>query len=110
MVNMHTRRRFLTALSLAGAAGLLRAPLLQAAEGALETTTVRLQTPGLCAAPVYVAEALLRADGFTDIRYDDTEIGAIAPVAHGEVDFARSMPRNPSERSTPASGSRYWRA
>jgi NitT/TauT family transport system substrate-binding protein len=32
---------------------------------------------------------LLRAEGFTDIRYDDTsEIGAIAPVAHGRVDFA----------------------
>ena len=84
-----TRRRFLTTLSMASAAGLARAPLSQAAEGGLETTTVRLQTPGLCAAPVYIAEALLRADGFTDIRYDGTsEFGAIAPVAHGRVDFA----------------------
>src|SRR5215831_16873140 len=73
---------------MASAAGLARAPLSHAAEGGLETTTVRLQTPGLCAAPVYIAEALLRAEGFTDIRYGDTEIGAIAPVAHGEVDFA----------------------
>jgi NitT/TauT family transport system substrate-binding protein len=33
--------------------------------------------------------ALLRAEGFTDIRYDDaSEIRAIAPVAHGKVDFA----------------------
>src|SRR6516225_9266888 len=84
-----TRRRFLTTLSMAGAAGLLRPPRALAAEGALETTTVRLQTPGLCVAPVYLAEALLRAEGFTDIRYDDaSDIGAIAPVAHGEVDFA----------------------
>jgi NitT/TauT family transport system substrate-binding protein len=86
---LQTRREFLTVLSLAGAAGLLRAPLSQAAEGALETTTVRLQMPGLCVAPVYIAEALLRAEGFTDIHYDDSsELGAIAPVAHGKVDFA----------------------
>jgi NitT/TauT family transport system substrate-binding protein len=86
---MAYRCRFLTTLSMAGAAGLLRPPQALAAEGALETTTVRLQTPGLCVAPVYIAEALLRAEGFTDIRYADaSEIGAIAPVAHGEVDFA----------------------
>ena len=84
-----TRRRFLTTLSLAGAAGLIRAPRAEAAEGALETTTVRLQAPGLCVSSLYIAEALLRAEGFTDIRYDDaSDIGAIAPVARGEVDFA----------------------
>jgi NitT/TauT family transport system substrate-binding protein len=45
--------------------------------------------PGLCVAPVYIAEELLRAEGFTDIRYNDASvIGAIAPVARGEVDFA----------------------
>ena len=68
MPTTQTRREFLTALSLAGAAGLLRAPLSHAAEGALETTTVRLQTPGLCVASGYMAEALLRAEGFTNIR------------------------------------------
>jgi NitT/TauT family transport system substrate-binding protein len=74
---------------MAGAAGLLRPPRAVAAEGALETTTVRLQAPGLCVSSLYIAEALLRAEGFTDIRYDDaSDIGAIAPVAHGEVDFA----------------------
>jgi NitT/TauT family transport system substrate-binding protein len=84
-----TRRKFLTALSLAGAAGLLRAPLSQAAGSALETTAVRLQKPGLCVSSLYIAEELLRAEGFTDIRYDDaSDIGAIAPVARGEVDFA----------------------
>jgi NitT/TauT family transport system substrate-binding protein len=89
MTIWQTRRQFLTGLSLAGTAGLLHLQPAQAAEGALETTTVRLQTPGLCVAPVYIAEALLRAEGFTDIRYDDaSDIGAIAPVARGEVDFA----------------------
>ena len=89
MTLTQTRRRFLTTLSMAGAAGLLRPPRAVAAEGALETTTVRLQAPGLCVPSLYIAEALLRAEGFTDIRYDDvSEIGAIAPVALGEVDFA----------------------
>ena len=65
-----TRRRFLETLSLAGAAGLIRARQSPAAEEALETTSVRLLkgTP-ICGAPVYVAEELLRAEGFTDIRY-----------------------------------------
>jgi hypothetical protein len=44
-----------------------------AAEPALETTTVRLgKTPIICFAPQYVSEALLRAEGFTDIRYVDS--------------------------------------
>ena len=89
MALIATRRGFLGGLAGAGAAALIRAPLSQAAEGGLETTTVRLQAPGLCVSSLYIAEALLRAEGFTDIRYDDaSDIGAIAPVAHGEVDFA----------------------
>lgn len=39
---MQTRRRFLSTLSLAGAAGFVRAPSIFAAEDRLETTTVRL--------------------------------------------------------------------
>ena len=67
----HTRRRFLTTLSLAGAARFLPASPA-AAEGPLETTAVRLmKTPGICIAPQYVAEELLRAEGFTDISYVD---------------------------------------
>ena len=49
---MGTRRRFLTTLSAAGAAGLLRAPLSAAAETPLETTAVRLmRIPAICHAP-----------------------------------------------------------
>src|SRR5215472_366917 len=89
MALIQTRRGFLGGIAAAGAAGLIRASPALAAEGPPETTTVRLQTPGLCVAPVYIAEALLREEGFTDIRYDDaSDIGAIAPVAHGDVDFA----------------------
>ena len=92
---MQTRRRFLSTVSLASAAGLVRAPLSLAAEGALETTTVRLaKNPGICIAPQYVAEELLRAEGFTDIRYVDGPPGATEPVAHGKVDFDTNYASN----------------
>ena len=92
---MQTRRRFLSTVSLASAAGLVRAPLSLAAKGALETTTVRLaKNPGICIAPQYVAEELLRAEGFTDIRYVDGPPGATEPVAHGKVDFDTNYASN----------------
>jgi NitT/TauT family transport system substrate-binding protein len=89
-VPTQTRRRFLTTLSLAGTAGLIRAPRVLAAEGDLETTTVRIaNVPGICIAPQYVAEELLRAEGFTDVRYVRLPPGNNSPegIARGEVDF-----------------------
>ena len=77
-------------LSLAGAAGLLDMPPL-AAEDPLETTTVRLaKNAGICMAPQYVAEALLRAEGFADLRYVDLVTGAAAvdAVARDAVDIS----------------------
>jgi NitT/TauT family transport system substrate-binding protein len=75
-------------MSLAGAAGLLRAPLGLAAEGPLETTTVRILKPALCASALYVTEQLLRAEGFTDIRYvDRPDFEDHGPLARGECDF-----------------------
>ena len=87
---LQTRRRFLTTLSLAGAAGLLRAPPSPAAERALETTTVRIaKEPVICLAPLYVTEELLRAEGFTDIRYLPYPAGLNADaIARGEADFS----------------------
>src|SRR5208283_479339 len=90
MPMMHTRRRFLTTASLAMVAGLIGAPRLLAAEGTLETTIVRLpKSAAICIAPGYVAEGLLRAEGFTDIRYVDmpNPTGAIEAAARGEIDF-----------------------
>jgi len=47
-----SRRQFLTALSLAGAVGLVRPRRILAAENALETTTVRVaDLRGICIAP-----------------------------------------------------------
>ena len=48
---IQTRRRFLTTLSLAGVAGVVRPPRVMAADGALETTAVRLGKGSLCGAP-----------------------------------------------------------
>jgi NitT/TauT family transport system substrate-binding protein len=90
----YTRRRFLTTASLAGAGGLFRAPPALSAEGALETTTVRLsKTPGICIAPQYIADELLRAEGFTDVRYVDLGQNTPRPqaIAHGTVDFSANF-------------------
>jgi len=69
MALIQTRRDFISGIAGAATAGLVRPPPA-AAEGTLETTTLRLlKSPGICRAPQYVAEALLRAEGFTDIHH-----------------------------------------
>src|SRR5215469_879847 len=89
---IQTRRRFISSVALAGAAGLLHVPRVAAAEGALETTTVRMvRYPGaVCVAPQNLSEELLRAEGFTDVHYVDAwPTGEFAgQVAKGEADFA----------------------
>lgn len=87
---VQSRRQFLTTLSLAGAAGLIGSPAALAGEGPLETTSVRfMQTPALCHAPQFVAQELLRAEGFAEIQYikapSNAEINEA--VARGKVDF-----------------------
>ena len=87
---MYTRRRFLTTASLATTVNLVRSRRLLAGEEALETTSVRLfrGTP-ICGAPVYVAEELLRTEGFTDIRYVEPVNGLTSndAVRRGKIDF-----------------------
>ena len=94
MTLRQTRRRFLTTASMAGAAGLVGVPQVRAASTALETTTVRLVNDGsICIAPEYVAEELLRAEGFTDIRYVDAPGSQqIDALLHGELDFCNFFP------------------
>ena len=78
MAIKQTRRGFLTALSGASAAGLFGAPRVFAAEGPLETTSVRLFKSSLIcsAAPQYAAEELLRAEGFKEIAYIEAALDA----------------------------------
>jgi len=86
-----SRREFLGGMTLAGTAGLLGVrPELAAAEAAPETRTIKLvRIPGTCIAPQYVADDLLRAEGFTDVHYVDTPAGVEASraAAAGEADF-----------------------
>ena len=91
---MQTRREFLTALSVVGGGGLLGPLPSLAAEEVLETTSVRLsKTPSICIAPQYIADELLREEGFTDIRY--VNLGESTPraqaIAHGMVDFSANF-------------------
>ena len=63
-----------------------RQPGIVRRRGPPETTTIRLNWyPNICLAPKDIAEDLLRAEGFTDVRYvRNLPIGA---VASGEIDF-----------------------
>jgi NitT/TauT family transport system substrate-binding protein len=84
---IQSRRDFITTLSAAGAASVLGARSPLADEGPPETITLRLiYDPSICTAPNYIAEELLRAEGFSDIRYVRTVSGSDA-VARGEADF-----------------------
>jgi NitT/TauT family transport system substrate-binding protein len=87
-----TRRRFLGAAALAGAATFLRSPSTgSAAESPPETTRIRIpQIPSTCRSPEWIAEELLRTEGFTDIQYipvPGTQ-GVERALASGEADLA----------------------
>jgi NitT/TauT family transport system substrate-binding protein len=84
------RRDFLATLSAAGAAGVFGPAPSLADEGPPETTTIRLRRdPSICVAPWYIAEDLLRAEGFVDIRYVPTQQGieTVQMIGRGEIDF-----------------------
>jgi len=86
-----TRREFLGTAALAGTSALLglRAGPA-AAEPPPETTTLRLvQAPGICMAPQFVAEELLRGEGFVDIQYVKKPAKGIGPaLVSGEADLS----------------------
>src|SRR5437868_3672924 len=88
------RRHFLATLTATAAAGLIAPPNSKAQVGGLEKTTVRIgKIAGICISPQYVADELLRGEGFTDIRYVPTEPGATAALAlaRGEIDFTTNF-------------------
>ena len=87
-MSMH-RRHFLSGIAAAAGGTLLRTSLA-AADGPPEVTKVTLaKPPALCVAPQFIIEDLLRADGFTDVRYvDTTEPDVSEAVGAGTVDFS----------------------
>jgi NitT/TauT family transport system substrate-binding protein len=89
MALIQTRRGFLGGIAAAGAAGLLPVASTLAADGGLETTSVRLpKVLGVCVGPQDVAEELLHIEGFTDIHYVETTAAAVAEgIGRGKLDF-----------------------
>ena len=86
-----SRRHFLASASLAAAAGVLGARASLANEGPPETTIVCIaKVASLCLAPQYVAEELLRAEGFAEVQYvaAGPGIDTSKKIASGEVDFS----------------------
>jgi len=88
-----SRRRFLRGITLAGTAGLLgwhAGQAAAAAEPPPETTRIRLvRIPSICQAPQYVAEELLRSEGFTEVHYVQKQGTAeiATALASGEADL-----------------------
>ena len=89
MPSMHSRREFLATLSSAGAAGVLGADPSFAQEGTPEISTLRLsKVEAICIAPHYLADELLRAEGF-DVQYVPTTPDKVAiGLARSEFDFS----------------------
>src|SRR5215831_19217223 len=89
------RREVLRGLSSAGVAGLLGAPRRGHAEPLPETTKLRLiRGTSMCWAPQYVAEELLRTEGFSDITYVDQGIatpGVSTMLAAGDADISMNF-------------------
>jgi len=91
------RRRFLSAVAALGVAA--RGAREAASEPPPETTTLRIFYPGLCMSPVFAAETLLRAEGFTDVQYRRDQPTGRSPGA----------PSRRAKRTSPwPSAVRYW--
>ena len=81
------RRAFLGG-TLAAAAAIGLSPRAAAAEPPPETTSIRLaKVPSICLAPQYLAEDLLRAEGFTEVTY----FPGAGPLGMGGVPGARAL-------------------
>ena len=89
-----SRRDFVRRLALAGTAGVVGLRSAPAdAEPPPETTRLRIgNVGGACMAPEYVAEELLRSEGFTDVKYVQKagRVEAQKALASGEVAIQQS--------------------
>jgi NitT/TauT family transport system substrate-binding protein len=84
------RRLFLASLSSAATAGLFGGSKAVAEEAPLETTRIRLyDATGLCLAPQFVAEELLKGEGFTEVQYlrDEARTLPNRLLASGAIDI-----------------------
>ena len=87
---IQNRRGFLAGMTAVGIVGPAGGRNAYAEDAPLDTTTVRFtHAPSTCNAPLYLAEELLRADGFTNLTYVDVDAGVNTPMklANGEADI-----------------------
>jgi len=85
-----SRRVFLANASALGAASLFALPRSAAAEQPPETTHIRLvRADAICLAPQYVAEELLRLEGFSEVNYveDMTSSNTFDAIYTGQADL-----------------------
>jgi len=89
-IGQFTRRRFVGGTSAMGAASLLGLALPASADPPPEITRIRLvPSPAICFAPQFVAEDLLRLEGFTEVTYVDIgQDWATNGLATGKVDIS----------------------
>ena len=95
MSNQHndrwSRREFLANLGIVGSAALLGFPSVSAsAESPPETKRLRIpQLPSTCRSPEWIAEELLRTEGFSDVQYLPVQgtQGVERALASGEADL-----------------------
>src|SRR5262249_45653039 len=93
MAMMQTPRRLLGGVAAAIPTAVLPLRRAAALEPPPETTIGRLEKlPVICFAAQYVCDEMLRAEGFTDIRYVETTPQAISEdLGHGRSDFAANL-------------------
>src|SRR5262245_14382582 len=89
-MGIQNRRRFLATLSSAGAAGLIGGTASYPQQALPEINSIRIaKNSTICIAPQYVADDLLRAEGFTDIQYVERAPAILsAALGRGDVDFS----------------------
>ena len=87
---IQSRRDFLTSPIRGGRCQRTWRPGTARRRGTARNDHIRLvRTSGICVAPIYIAEELLRAEGFADIRYVAAPGGVASAelAARGEADF-----------------------
>ena len=94
--NGFSRRKFLANTSALGAVSFLGLSRTAKGDPVPETTSIRLvRSPAICFAPQYLAEELLRLEGFTEVTYVELKSDfALNALAAGQVDF--SMDASPT--------------
>ena len=86
------RREFMKLIGGSAAAWPLTGAKGLAQEVPPETATIRLaKIPGICIAPQYVAEELLRSEGFTTVQYVELSVNTYGGFAAGTIDISMAF-------------------